>query len=285
MTQQLLNPNTRRRNSSEPLPTLPRSYRIPSSPCIEHPGLSAVFTESIYLSVVLPTFKERTNLLGMVAALSYLLDETLPNAYELIVVDDNSPDQTWKVATELSYHYPALRVIRRMGERGLATAVVHGWESARGEVLGVIDTDFQQPPEVLLDLLAQMKQGSDLAVASRHAQGGGAQNLGPIRRILSFGARLLGWIIIPTVVSRVSDPTSGYFLVRRDAIAERLLSPSGCKILLEVLSRGNIQNISEVGYVFYGRREKGKRSVGAKVIGYVRHLLQLRKTLNGANLS
>lgn len=285
MTQQLLKPNTHRRNSSEPLPTLPRSYRIPSSPCIENPGLPAVFTEPIYLSVVLPTFKERTNLLGMVTALSYLLDETLPNAYELIVVDDNSPDQTWKVALELSYHYPALRVIRRMGERGLATAVVHGWESARGQVLGVIDTDFQQPPEVLLELLTQIQQGSDLAVASRHAQGGGSRNLSLVRRVLSFGARLLGWIIIPTVVSRVSDPTSGYFLVRRDAIAERMLFPSGCKILLEVLSRGDIQSIAEVGYIFYGRREKGKNAIGSKVIGYVQHLLQLRQALNRSGLS
>lgn len=284
MTQQLLKPNTRRRDSSEPLPTLPRSYRIPSSPYIEYPGLPSVFTGSIYLSIVLPTFKERTNLLGMVAALSYLLDEALPNAYELIVVDDNSPDQTWKVASELSYHYPALRVMRRMGERGLATAVVHGWEFARGEVLGVIDTDFQQPPEVLLELLTQMQQGADLAIASRHAPGGGSRNLSPIRRLLSLGARLLGWILIPTVVSRVTDPTSGYFLVRREAIAERMLCPSGCKILLEVLSRGDIQSISEVGYVFYGRREKRKHSIGSKVIGYVQHLLQLRKALNRSEL-
>lgn len=284
MTQQLLKPNTRRRDSSEPLPYLPRSYRIPSSPCTDQFSPPTVFTESIYLSVVLPTYKERTNLLGMVTALSHLLDEVLPDAYELIVVDDNSPDQTWKVALQLSHHYPALRVIRRIGERGLATAVVHGWEMARGEILGVIDTDFQQPPEVVLELLAQIQQGADLAIASRHAQGGGCRNLSPVRRFLSYGAQALGRLILPSVVNRVTDPTSGYFLVRREAIAERTLLPSGYKILLEVLSRGHVNDIAEVGYVFCGRREKRKHTIGSKVVSYLRHLLHLRLFLNASNI-
>ncbi|MEP0890229.1 glycosyltransferase [Leptolyngbya sp. PL-A3] len=215
----------------------------------------------------------------MVTALSYLLDEVLPNAYELIVVDDNSPDQTWNVALQLIHHYPALRVIRRMEERGLATAVVRGWEAAQGEILGVIDTDLQQPPEVLLELVKRMQQGADLAIASRNAQGGGSRNLSPARRLLRFGARLLGRLILPNVVGRVSDPMSGYFLVRREAIAGRVLFPSGYKILLEVLSRGDIQNIAEVGYVFHGRPDKRKHSFGSKVIGYLRHLMQLRQSL------
>jgi len=275
MSQKLLTPNERRRDSSEPLLPLPRCYRIPSLPLPDRFSPSATLKKTIYLSVVLPTYQERTNLPGMVAVLSHLLDETLPDAYELIVVDDNSPDRTWKIAQQLAHHYPALQVIRRTDERGLATAVVCGWEIAQGEVLGVIDTDFQQPPEVLLDLLVQIQQGADLAIASRHAQGGGIRNWSLARRLLSQGAHWLGRLLLPGVMERVSDPTSGYFLIRREAISDRPLSPSGYKILLEVLSRGTIQHITEVGYVFHGRPDDPLRALGSKFLSYLRHLAHL----------
>jgi dolichol-phosphate mannosyltransferase len=83
-----------------------------------------------------------------------LLDGSIPGNYELIVVDDNSPDRTWEVAQSLTPEYPQLRVMRREHERGLSTAVIRGWQAARGEVLGVIDADLQHPPETLLQLLA-----------------------------------------------------------------------------------------------------------------------------------
>jgi len=278
MTQQLLKPEQGRRDPSEPLPRSSRRYRIPALPSPQQADSSVTEASSIHLSVVLPTYKERTNLPGMVTALSYLLDECLPNAYELIVVDDDSPDETWKVAQELAYYYPALRVIRRTNERGLATAVVSGWELARGEILGVIDTDLQQPPEVLLDLLARIEQGADLAIASRHAQGGGIRNLGPSQRLLSHTAQWLSRLVLPQVVKQVSDPMSGYFLVRREAIANRTLHPSGYKILLEVLSRGSIHSIAEVGYVFHGHQNRPKRRGFSKILGYLYHLLHLRLT-------
>ena len=263
------------------LPVPSGSYRIPVlNEQNSFQGTNTAFGDTsesspIYLSLILPTYKERINVIGMVAILSTLLDEALPGAYEIIVVDDDSPDQTWEVALRLMAHYPALRVMRRTGVKGLATAVVRGWQAARGEVLGVIDADMQQSPEVVLQLLEKIRVGGDLAVASRHVEGGGVSNWNLFRRGLSRGAQLLGLLVLPEIVGQVSDPMSGYFLVRRQAIANRTLRPSGSKILLEVLSQGEVGQIEEAGYVFHEREER-QAIVVKKNIEFIKHLLRLR---------
>ncbi|HEY9751959.1 MAG TPA: glycosyltransferase [Coleofasciculaceae cyanobacterium] len=230
----------------------------------------------IQLSLVVPTYNERENVIALVQQLSRLLDDVLPNAYELIVVDDNSPDHTWRVAQDLMADYPQLRVMRRQHEQGLSSAVIRGWQVARGEVLGVIDGDLQHPPESLFQLLKAIWDGADLAIASRHVEGGGVSNWSLTRRLLSRGAQLLGLLILPGVVGRVSDPMSGYFLVRRAAIAGYELEPRGYKILLEVLGRGQVGQITEVGYVFQERQEGTSKVSWKQYRDYVLHLAKLR---------
>jgi dolichol-phosphate mannosyltransferase len=143
-------------------------------------------------------------------------------------------------------------------------------------VLGVIDGDLQHPPHVLLQLLDAITQGADLAVASRNAEGGGVSSWSFIRRFLSRGAQLLGLIILPRVLSRVSDPMSGYFLVRRHSISNITFNPVGYKILLEVIGRGEINRIAEVGYVFCERKEGESKVTWKQYIDYIRHLVRLR---------
>ena len=111
----------------------------------------------ILLSLVIPTYKERDNIENVVNILSGLLDEAIPGNYELIIVDDDSPDRTWEVAQSLIPDYPQLRVMRRQEERGLSSAVIRGWQAATGRVLGVIDGDLQHPPEVLTQLLQKIE--------------------------------------------------------------------------------------------------------------------------------
>jgi dolichol-phosphate mannosyltransferase len=233
-------------------------------------------TNLVSFSLVIPTYNERKNITAIVEVLSSLLDAAIPGDYELIVVDDNSPDRTWELAQTLISEYPQLRVMRRTSERGLSTAVIRGWQAANGQVLGVIDGDLQHPPKVLLQLLAAIKQGADLAVASRHVDGGGVSSWSFLRRFLSRGAQLLGLVILPQVVGRVSDPMSGYFLVRRSVIAGHTLNPVGYKILIEVLGRGNINQITEVGYVFQERREGESKVTWKQYVEYLHHLLKLR---------
>lgn len=239
---------------------------------------SGAFSEAsvVRFSLVIPTYNERQNIERLIQQLTALLSPVLPHAYELIVVDDDSPDQTWKAAQALVDDYPHLRVLRRQTERGLSTAVIRGWQVAQGEILGVIDGDLQHPPEVLLQLLEAIQQGADLAVASRHVEGGGVSEWSPVRRFLSRGAQVLGLLLLPNVVGRVSDPMSGYFLVRRAAIADQTLNPLGYKILLEVLGRGEIEQIAEVGYVFQERQQGESKVTSRQYIDYLLHLLRLR---------
>ncbi len=233
-------------------------------------------TQTLDFSLVVPTYNEAQNIEQIVRILTNLLDQTLGDRYELIVVDDNSPDRTWDIAQQMIPDYPTLRVMRREHERGLSTAVIRGWQAARGDVLGVIDGDLQHPPEVLLKLLQAVNNGADLAVASRHIEGGGTSDWGFIRRVLSRGAQVLGLMILPSVVGRVSDPMSGYFMVKRSAIANYLLSPLGYKILLEVLGRGQIQRVAEVGYVFQERQEGESKVTWRQYVEYLMHLAKLR---------
>ncbi|WP_071188559.1 glycosyltransferase [Trichormus sp. NMC-1] len=259
-------------NSSNSLLTVPSgALKIP-----EYPPNDAVRDNPVLLSLVIPTYKERDNIQKVVSILSRLLDEAIPGNYELIVVDDDSPDLTWEVAQSLMPEYPQLRVMRREDERGLSSAVIRGWQAATGSFLGVIDGDLQHPPEVLTQLLQKMIDGADLALASRHVDGGGVSSWSVIRRFLSRGAQVLGLIILPGVLGRVSDPMSGYFMVRRSAIANNTLNPVGYKILLEVIGRGNVREIAEAGYVFRERTEGESKVTSKQYVDYIHHLIRLR---------
>jgi dolichol-phosphate mannosyltransferase len=230
----------------------------------------------ILLSLVIPTYKERDNVQNIVKILSGLLDEAIPENYELIIVDDDSPDLTWEVAQSLIPDYPQLRVMRRQDERGLSSAVIRGWQVATGQILGVIDGDLQHPPEVLTQLLQKIEDGADLALASRHVDGGGVSSWSVIRRFLSRGAQVLGLVILPGVLGRVTDPMSGYFMVRRSAIAGATMNPVGYKILLEVIGRGEVGEIAEAGYVFRERTEGESKVTWKQYVEYIQHLIRLR---------
>lgn len=232
--------------------------------------------DRVQLSLIVPTYNEGKNIREMIRRLTEVLDAPLRGEYELIVVDDDSPDKTWEIAQNLTAETLHLRVMRRQQERGLSSAVIRGWQVARGKVLAVIDADLQHPPEVIVSLWNEIARGADLTVASRHIDGGGVSSWGLHRRLLSRGAQILGLLILPGVLGRVSDPMSGYFMVRREAIAGRTMSPLGYKILIEVIGRGRIQWISEVGYVFR-ERNLGESKVTWKLyVDYLRHLVRLR---------
>lgn len=250
-----------------------KSLPVPSG-CLQISELPP--SDPIQFSLVIPTYNESTNIKSIVRVLSQLLDTSIPGNYELIVVDDDSPDRTWEVAQSLVPDYSQLRVMRRQYERGLSSAVIRGWQVARGRVLGVIDGDLQHPPHVLLQLLSAIEGGADLAVASRHVEGGGVSSWSFVRRFLSRGAQLVGLILLPGVLGRVSDPMSGYFVVQRSCIVNLTLNPLGYKILIEVLGRGNVRQIAEVAYVFQERQDGESKVTWKQYVEYLQHLLRLR---------
>jgi dolichol-phosphate mannosyltransferase len=231
---------------------------------------------NVDLSLVLPTYNEAKNIVAVLEQLVLVLDAVPRLNYEIIVVDDDSPDRTWEKALQVTEHYPQVRVIRRQGERGLSTAVIRGWQSAQGKILGVMDADLQHPPEVAADVAKEMLRGADLAVASRHVEGGGVSDWSLARRVISRGAQMVGFMLLPEVVGRISDPMSGFFMIRRTCLQGRKLSPLGYKILIEVLGRGQVGWISEVPYTFRERTEGASKLTNRIYFEYFQHLFRLR---------
>jgi len=183
------------------------------------------------LSLILPTFNESKNLPELMAVLKGVLQ--MP--HEIIVVDDNSPDETWRVAEELKTQYPTIRVLRRIGRRGLSSAVTEGFAMAHGDVLMVMDADLQHDPNLIVKLYDAVQNGAAIAVASRYIEGGSVGDWVTGRRLLSKTATWLASSLPPV---HSSDPMSGFFALNRasyNLIAPHL-RPTGFKILLEVLS-------------------------------------------------
>jgi dolichol-phosphate mannosyltransferase len=232
-------------------------------------------TSDVLLSLVVPTLNESENIADFLTAVRQTLDKALPGTFEVIVVDDDSPDHTWEIAAQISETFPKLRVVRRRHEGGLAAAVIRGWQVARGLLLGTINADFQHPPDVLGRLLERM-DGADVVVATRHGDGGGLGDWGITRRITSWGAAQIGRVLLPQVYARLSDPLSGCYLVRRRAIEGVTLKPLGYKSLMEILVRGDVAEVHECGYEMR-KRVRGQSKVHAlHPLQYIRHVFRLR---------
>ncbi len=227
---------------------------------------------SVSLSIVVPTFNEAENIRVLVERLSRVLRGI---NYEIIVVDDNSPDGTWRVAQELAKKGYPIRVIRRIGERGLGSAIVRGLYEAQGEFVVVMDADLQHPPEVVPQLYREaLRSGADIVVASRYARGGGVKGWSRIRLLISRTASILAYVLLAES-RRTSDPMSGFFLVRRKLVEKVRLEGRSWKVLLELLAKAPSVRVSEVPYVFE-RRYRGESKLGLRaMIDYVFDLLRL----------
>lgn len=216
------------------------------------------------LSVITPTYNEAGNMENLVVR----IDRALPGInYELIVVDDNSPDGTGRIAEALSAKYP-VRVLNRTGKSGLASAVIDGFKIARGELLCVIDADLSHPPEIIPEMVKFLTlENADIVVASRAAQGGGTENWPVIRKLMSSFAAALARPLTP-----VKDNTSGFFLLKKEVISDAPLIPRGYKILLEILVKGNFSKVVEFPFIFKDRTA-GKTKLNLKI--QAEYLMQL----------
>ena len=220
--------------------------------------------------LVIPTLNEA----GNVPVLLDRIHKALGRAsveYEVIVVDDDSQDGTAQAVQAYAERNPRTRLLARKGQRGLAGAVIHGWEHTDANLLGVIDADLQHPPEVLPSLLRPTLDGADIAIASRYANGNGAGEWNKLRLLIS---RCGTWATTPLQRKdlRIKDPLSGFFIVRRACIAGLDLQPEGFKILLEILVKGKIRKAVEVPFHF-GNRYSGKSKADVRVALQYFHLL------------
>ena len=239
--------------------------------------MNSLHSSSTELSLIVPTYCESQNIAILVERVHQSLSSY---SYELVVVDDNSPDGTSEIANSLSQQYP-VRVITRRNERGLASAVVEGFKQARGDILGVIDADLQHPPEVIPELLETVMSGADVVIASRYVEGGGSEGWSASRKIISKGSKLLAQVLLPAARG-IKDPLSGFFLLRKEVIDGVELSPTGYKILLEVLVKGKATEVAEVPYIFKVRERGTSNLTSGEGIRYLKHLTRLTGLQAGA---
>ena len=214
------------------------------------------------LSVIVPTFNERVNVTKLFEKLQSALTGI---DWEVIFVDDNSPDGTTDVVRGLAGQDARVRGIRRIGRRGLSGACIEGILASSARFVAVMDADLQHDETQLPKMLALLQDGqADLAVGSRYVEGGSAD---------SFNKQRAGASALATEISKrllrvsVSDPMSGFFMIRRDRFEQLApqLSTQGFKILLDVIAtaQGNLRTV-EIPYRF-GSRLHGESKLDSMV--------------------
>eukprot|EP00123_Amoebidium_parasiticum_P013000 comp21703_c0_seq2/m.30634 comp21703_c0_seq2/g.30634 ORF comp21703_c0_seq2/g.30634 comp21703_c0_seq2/m.30634 type:complete len:310 (-) comp21703_c0_seq2:11-940(-) len=201
------------------------------------------------VSIVVPTYRENENIPVLCQRVFAALQGEDIEA-ELIIVDDNSQDGSVDTVLELQRTYNVTIVVRKR-EKGLSSAVIHGFGHPKHDVMMVMDADLSHPPETIPSLLQPLFSGqADMVVASRHVQGGGTRDWPLVRRIISWGATLLAW-----PVTSVRDPMSGFFALTRDLYVRGMhdLNPMGFKIGLELLVKARPHHVVEVPFIFVDR--------------------------------
>ncbi|HLZ84417.1 MAG TPA: glycosyltransferase family 2 protein [Caulobacteraceae bacterium] len=219
------------------------------------------------LSVVVPTFNERDNVGPLVDRLRRSLADV---AWQVIFVDDHSPDGTAAAVKAMAAHDPRLLCLERVGRRGLAGAVVEGAMASAAPYVAVIDADLQHDETLLPRMLARLRAGeADLAVGSRYLAPDNAQGLSPLRRA---GSRIANALARQVLRTQVSDPVSGFFMIRRElieAVAPRL-SDQGFKVLFDIIASQPVPpRIVELPYAFAERQAGASKMDGRIIIDYL----------------
>ncbi len=203
------------------------------------------------LSLVIPTFNESGNLRELIRRVEAALAGV---EWEMIVVDDNSPDGTSALAKEIAQEDPRVRCLRRVNRRGLAGACIEGMLASSAPIVAVMDADLQHDERILPQMLAKIRAGADLVVGSRHVDGGSDEG--------GFTARRAAISRFATVLAKkalradFSDLMSGFFMVRREIVENcaPMLAPTGFKILADIVASARKPlKIEEVGYMFRER--------------------------------
>ncbi|WP_193336876.1 glycosyltransferase family 2 protein [Devosia beringensis] len=218
------------------------------------------------LAVIVPTFNERANVAAVVERIAVALEGI---DWELVFVDDNSPDGTADAAWDLARQHDNVRCIKRLGRRGLSSACAEGILSTNAPFVAVMDGDLQHDESILPAMLAKVRAGADIAVGSRYSgEGSSGEGLSPIRQ---WGSNLATRLSTLVAGQELADPMSGFFMVRRDLFVDVApqLSDEGFKILLDLVvtaaRKGTPPAIAQVPYVFR-QRQAGESKMSPLVV-------------------
>lgn len=228
-------------------------------------------TKAFPFSIVIPTYNEAGGIERLLRGLDELFKANGLDG-EIVVVDDNSPDGTGAIVDRLSSELP-VRCLHRPGKLGLSSGVIDGWKYARPEsvALGAMDADFSHDIKILPRMVEALASGQyGLAIGSRYVKGGGITNW-PAKRIVT--SKVACWLARP--LTNVKDITSGYFLVKREALEGVELDPIGFKIGLEVVAKAHYGRALEIPYVFTDRIVGESKLNQKEIFNYLKQLRKL----------
>lgn len=226
-------------------------------------------TESLRVSVIVPTYREAENLPALIDQIDRVRSVTGWDL-EVHIMDDRSNDGTVDVVRQLCRDWVHLHV--RHGKRGLSSAVIDGFAAAGGDILIVMDADLSHPPEKLPDLVAALEAGADFVIGSRYTPGGTTDAAwGPLR---ALNSRFATWLARPFTQS--ADPMAGFFALRRAALGTAAaLNPIGYKIGLELIVKCGFEQIVEVPIDFRERRLGQSKLTLWEQLRYLEHVRRL----------
>ncbi len=224
------------------------------------------------VSIIIPTYNERDSIHELLERIQRSM-EPLNEPFEILIVDDDSPDETWKVASDYSNSYP-VRVLRRKGKRGFATAVLEGIKASTYDMIVVMGADLHHPPETIPELLSDVTDGTDIAIASRNGEAGAAAKFDIFRRIISRAADFIARTLFRQIRD-IRDIDSDFFAFHKDVIERANLNPVGDKILLEILVQGDYATVSEIAYRFDAHGARVRRPEANNSVDYLRHVSSL----------
>ena len=204
------------------------------------------------LSLLIPTYNEKENLVNLI---NLLKSEFIKNKIkgEILIIDDNSPDGTGKIADQEAKKSYLVKVIHRRKKEGLSAAVLAGIEASKEDIVGVMDADLSHPPKMIGTMFKLIREEkADLVIGSRYIKDGKIEGWNTWRMIQSKVATLLS-----RPFTNVKDTMTGLFLIRKNCLKNKDLNPKGFKILLEIIIKSDCEKIIEVPFTFVDR-QKGK---------------------------
>jgi len=228
------------------------------------------------VSIVIPTYNERKNIRKLLEQIRAVMEKTRMQ-YEIVVVDDNSPDGTGEVVKEIAKRTHA-RFISRKAKLGIGTAYKKGIESSRGQIVITMDADLSHDPMRIPIMLEEIEKGNDIVVGSRYIMGGGIERWSIYRRIVSRTASMFAKFLLGL---KTNDLTTGYRAYTKNAlrlIEFQELTSDGYSILMEAVFRAERAKlkITEIPITFYSRKGGSSKLSFKEQLKYILTVLRLK---------
>lgn len=221
------------------------------------------------VSVILPTYNEKENIKRLISAILENMDKSI----EILVVDDNSPDETWKVVEDMANQDKNIILLRRINKRGLTSALSDGIKLARGSIIAWMDTDLSMPPEKLKELTQKIEDGYDIAVGSRYIAGGGMVIVKKSQDSLfpAVLSSIMNFMIQKILNSSFHDYTSGFIAIRKKVLQKIELKGDYGEYFIDFIYRAIKKGykVIELPYISLAR-EHGISKTGTSFMQYLK---------------